>query len=135
MAGVFKAHGELALEIHGNILKIEGTGPWNLELIKQAEAQLPSDFPACLGPHWGVITIMHGDPMYIPSAEAHLKNQISIEKNHGRVATAVVITNDEHFDFYARYFDKMYTECGDTVACFADQEKAEQWLNEQLAVS
>ncbi len=130
---IFEDHGTLDIEADGQILIIEGTGPWNLEsLDKSGSVALPVVQPL-LGKPWGVLAILHGQVIYVPDAADALVDIVREDKRKGRVASAIILTGSDSPNFSENHISEIYTRAGEEFAFFDNQEAAKNWLLKKLA--
>lgn len=84
-------HGIFSLNLDCNILTVEGYGPWNKEAMKISFANAELMLKIRGKVKWGIIAIIHGDPLHTPDAAELLVGQIKEDKRHGRIATAFIL--------------------------------------------
>lgn len=130
----FKPHGQFGLHRDGQVIVIEATGPWNLELIQQyAHDVLPIIREISQDGPWGAIVMVRNSVMFTPDAanalrEAGFRNA----KTSGRVAVAYVIPSDvEGAPFAPNILAKIYDGLN-PWAIFTDVHKAIGWMKAQL---
>lgn len=124
----FAKHGSLQAKVSGNILEVEGEGPWNSEMLTNADKEAQSLLNRLYGAPWAVLTIMKGDPIYIPEAAELLIDIIRTEKHKGRVATAIIICDTEQALFAKQHLSQIYIQAGEDYEFFDDKITANQWL-------
>ena len=76
----FLSHGEYLFSIEGNLLIIEGYGPWNLEAIINSSDDSEDMHKKLYGTRWGVLAIIHGDPIHTPDAAELLADLVKKDK-------------------------------------------------------
>lgn len=129
---IFEDHGTLDIQADGQILRIEGTGPWNLEsLNKSGEVALPIVQPL-LGKPWVVLAILHGQAIYVPDAADALVDIVREDKRKGRIASALVLTGSDSPTFSENHISEIYNRAGEDFAFFEEQQSAKSWLLNKL---
>ncbi|WP_199609797.1 hypothetical protein [Flocculibacter collagenilyticus] len=128
----FKEHGELKLEIEGNILIVEGTGPWNTEALQASGTAVTPLAKQLKDKPWGVLAILHGTPIHTPEATALLVEFVKDDILHGRKGIAIILENCEHVDFAKLHLADIYERAGDQYAFFENKADAKHWLHEQI---
>ncbi|MGO4892384.1 hypothetical protein [Flavobacterium sp. W21_SRS_FM6] len=129
----FQVHGTINLNIVDRILVVEGTGPWNVESVAQASKAVSPLIKTLSGKHWGVLVILHGEPIYVPEAASYLSQSIKAEKTRGRVATAVIVVESKSPEFAKSHLNSIYRDAGETVRFFDNKEQANWWLIQQIS--
>jgi hypothetical protein len=132
MSWKFPSHGKLNAKREGNILYLEGTGPWNLESLLEAGKGVKADLEELYQAPWGVLSVMHGEAAYLPDAQAHLIEVIAEEKTKHRVATALVVIGSSLPTFAKGHLSQIYQKAGEHFAFFDDIDTARQWLIKQI---
>ena len=128
----FYTHGDLSFKVEGNIMLIEGERPWNLEAINSSADNARTCHEQLYGKPWGVLAIIHGDPIHTPDAAKLLTEIVIRDKQNGRTASALVLDEDHHPDFGKFHIGEIYGNAGETFEFFNDINSARKWLNEKL---
>jgi hypothetical protein len=128
----FAKHGGLTAKATGNILEVEGEGPWNSEMLANADKDAESLLHGLYGRPWAVLTIMKGDPIYIPAAAELLIDIIRLEKHKGRIATAIIICDSEQALFPKQHLSQIYIKAGEDYEFFDDKSVATLWLKSKI---
>lgn len=129
----FEAHGTLKVEVMGRILRVEGTGPWNLESLKNSGQVAQPIVERLKGKSWGVMVILHGESIYVPAAAKKLTSIVAEERAHGRIATALLVNDCFAPNFAKQHLGEIYDKAGEVYAFFDDIKLAEKWLNEKIS--
>ena len=129
----FEAHGTLQVEIMGRILRVEGTGPWNLESLKSSGVNAQPKLEMLKGKPWGVMVILHGESIYVPAAAKKLTTIVAEERQQGRIATALLVNDCFAPNFAKQHLGEIYDNAGETYAFFDDIELARDWLNQKIS--
>ncbi|WJG09374.1 hypothetical protein [Aliiglaciecola sp. LCG003] len=133
MDNKFEAHGSLQLKLDGQILQVEGTGPWNLESLQQTGESASGLIERLADKPWAVIVILHGECIYVPAAMQYLIDVVAQEKQIGRIATAILVDDCDLPMFAESHLSEIYRSAGETFRFFHDVTEAKQWLLEQLS--
>ena len=128
----FSSHGELTFKVEDNIMIVEGRGPWNLEAINLSSEDARLSHDQLYGKKWGVLAIIHGDPIHTPDAAQLLTEIVINDKKNGRVASALVLDADHHPEFGKFHIGEIYGNAKETFEFFKDIESARIWLFNQL---
>ena len=131
----FQAHGTLNVRVMGRILRVEGTGPWNLESLKISGQDAQPLVEQLKGKPWGVMVILHGESIYVPAAAEKLTTIVAEERSQGRTATALLVNNCFAPNFAKQHLAEIYFNAGEHYAFFDDIELAEQWLIEKISAA
>ena len=131
----FAAHGTLKLTVTGNILHVEGTGPWNLESLRRSAEEVRPKIQQLEGKPWTVMVILRGEPIYVPPAATSLIETIIEEKQKGRVATAILVNSCDAPGFAKLHMADIYGKAGENFEFFDDVDLAQQWLETQIKYS
>lgn len=126
------AHGTLTFKFEDNILLIEGVGPWNKEALSLSLKD--SQLLARNGnvERWGVIAIMHGDPIHTLDAEKLLIDIVIKDKCNGRVASALMLDDSNHPELGRAHIAKIYKSAGEQFEFFSNFSTAKSWLQNML---
>ncbi|WJG08805.1 hypothetical protein [Aliiglaciecola sp. LCG003] len=128
----FPGHGQLSAICENNILVIEGTGPWNIEMLSSTDEEATKMLQELYLQPWAVLAIMHGNSTFLPDAAKKLQQIIRQEKTHNRVATAIIVTYTAHPSFSKAHLASIYQLAGETFEFFTNKEAAMDWLTRQL---
>lgn len=132
MSWKFKQHGELSAEKEDNILVVEGTGPWNIEMLDNSSETAQQILAELFQDYWGVLTILHGEAVYLPDAAKRLIEIITQQKSHKRVATAIIITDSTMPTFTRGHLSDIYDKAGEPIAFFDNKINAVEWIQQQI---
>jgi hypothetical protein len=131
----FKPHGSFGLHRDGQLIVVEATGPWNIELIQQyARDVLPVIKEISADGPWGSIVIVKGSILFTTEAAAALREAgFRNAKSSGRVAVSYVVTADVEGAVFAPTIIKHIYEGLNPWSIFADLGDAMVWMRAQLA--
>jgi hypothetical protein len=131
----FKAHGVFSLHRDGQVIVIEATGPWNLELIRQyAHDVQPVTRELASGGPWGAIVLVRNSVLFTTEAADALREAgFRTAKSSGRIAVAYVISPEVEGallapDILRRIYDGL-----NTWAIFSELDQAMDWMRGQIA--
>ena len=131
----FKAHGQFGLHRDGQVIVVEATGPWNLELIQQyAHDVLPVIRDISFDGPWGSVVVVRNSVMFTVDAAAALREAgFRNAKSSGRVAVAYVIPPDVEGAPFAPSMIRNIYEGLNPWAIFAEVQDAMAWMRVQIA--
>ncbi len=130
---MLKPHGSMTFSVHGKIMEIEGTGPWNLILLQQGAMKAKPIHQQLLGAPWAVLATFHGDTFYTEEAANVLIEWLKDDKQRGRIATAFVLSDIDICDVAVWHLKKTYREGHETVQFFTHRTDALKWLEQKIA--
>ncbi|WP_158966870.1 hypothetical protein [Paraglaciecola sp. L3A3] len=133
--GLFIGHGSVELHIKDRILYVEGSGPWNLEAVKEAGNTFNPLINCLSGEPWAVLVVLHGDPIYVPDAAEHLVQSIKKERKTGRVATAIIVDHSNSPAFAKRHLSDIYEKAGCDYRFFSEEAEASWWLVQKISAA
>lgn len=131
----FPAHGELAMEIDGRLLRIKGEGPGNVEAIINYQKEIQQFREQLAHSPWASLVEMSGQPMLPPEATSMMIDTIKHAKTLNLVATAVVFVNVEFSESVKQFWRAIYQEAGLEHAFFDRLEDAKEWLLAQINIA
>ena len=131
----FKPHGSFGLHRDAQVIVIEATGPWNLELIQQyAHDVLPVIKEISADGPWGAIVIVKNSVLFTTEAAVALREAgFRSAKSSGRVAVSYVITAEVEGAAFAPTIIKHIYEGLNPWAIFTDIGAAMAWTRAQIA--
>jgi len=125
-------HGTLHFTLEDNMLIIDGRGPWNKEALQLSVFNANAVQQKRTSDKWAVLINVTGDPIHTPDAAELLVEYIKDEKNHGRVATALILTNSTSPELGKRHIADLYNRAGEQYQFFNNRADAKSWLNALL---
>lgn len=129
----FGIHGSLSLSLEGNILVLEGEGPWNIEsLLKSGEDVVPLA-KQLYGKPWGVVCTILGEPIHVPDAAQMLVEIVRSDREKGRVASALLVDNCNAPKFARNHIGEIYSQAGEVFEFFTDEQEAKRWVKQKIA--
>ncbi|MFA3790928.1 hypothetical protein AB6T38_07405 [Aliiglaciecola sp. SL4] len=133
MPRMFAAHGTLDLFVKDRILRLEGTGPWNLESLDESGELADPMIEELIKQPWAVLVILHGECIYVHEAGQRLTEIVRREKTQNRVATAILVNDCDSPNFAQQHIGDIYKNAGEKFKFFDNEDSAEIWLKQQLA--
>ncbi|MDO6762521.1 hypothetical protein [Agarivorans sp. 1_MG-2023] len=127
-----EAHGSIEFALNGQIMEIEGTGPWNLEQMEESGSAAAPILDKLLDSPWAVLATFHGETFYTEDAANQLIEWLKIEKQRGRVATALILTHASVPELAKWHLSQIYIQAGETVQIFIDKTDALAWLSSKI---
>lgn len=129
---IFIPHGELVVRRSGQIMIVEGRGPWNLEAMKRSEEAAAQVLAELKGRPWGVIIIIHGEPVHVPDAEEKLVELVKHDIQNGRCGSALLLTHCSAPSFALTHFGKIYRAAGEEFTVCDSFEECETWVQSRV---
>lgn len=111
---------------------ITGTGPWNFESIIGSKNDAMRSHERLYNTRWGVLALLHGQPIHTPDAAEVLVEAVKRDKENGRKASALVLYDSESSIFGKYHIAEIYSKAGETFQFFDNEGSARAWLTEQL---
>ncbi|MCC2616977.1 hypothetical protein LJ739_12060 [Aestuariibacter halophilus] len=131
----FAMHGTLSVRIDGQVLILEGQGPWNTEALQIEDERIMTQVKGLYGQPWGVLGLFRGEAVYVPEAAKALVENVREEKHQGRIATAIVIEASPSAQFSQLHLKDLYQQASENVSFFSTEADAMAWLQRQLQVA
>lgn len=128
----FHSHGNFTFKVENRLMIIEGKGPWNLEAINRSAEDASKCHKELYGAKWGVLAIIHGDPIHTPPAAALLTDLVKVDIKNGRTASALILDDSNHPVFGRHHISQIYRDAGETFDFFHNIAEAKTWLENQL---
>ena len=125
-------HGTLHFTLEEDILIINGRGPWNKEALLLSVANANTVQQTRSSDKWAVLVNVTGDPIHTPDAAELLTEYIKYDKQHGRVATALILTHSSSPELGKRHIAEVYTNAGEQYQFFNSSVEAKSWLRSLL---
>ena len=136
MDSSYPSHGVLNFTIEsGNILVIEGHGPWNKEVFYSINTEQTSLIHSLYDKHWGVMAIFKGDALHTPEASSLLSEIVKQDKLRGRKATALILEESNFPDIGKQHLSEIYQKATENYKFFNEKDEALIWLTKQITSS
>lgn len=124
-------HGSYVLEISGNILLVEATGPWDDIAIREYTQDNKAVVKQMAGNEWGCLAVFTGNAIMPPDAEQDLIATTAWRVKHGLAAVALVVTETFIPALVKSQFTRIYTSAKVKFAFFNSKQSALEWLLQQ----
>ena len=130
----FKPHGVFAIHREGQVIVVEATGPWNVELIQNyARDVIPLTRDVAAGGPWGAVAVVKKSVLFTLDAATALREAgFRTAKASGRVAVAYVIPRDVEGALLAPEIIRSIYEGMNPWAIFTDTREAMDWVHAQI---
>ncbi|MCU7553427.1 hypothetical protein OCL06_02310 [Alteromonas sp. ASW11-19] len=120
-------HGEYNLTLCGEHLITHAYGPWNLECVYAYTRDYVQEVAPVYGARWADITILEGESLMVPAAEARLRHGIAIAAEHGLASVALVLENSSVRNSTRAQLDNIYEAHSLPHRFFDHYQDALQW--------
>lgn len=127
------AHGEYSIEQKGNILFVDAHGPFNdvtAQLYAKEMYKVCSSFQ---GECWASLVTYYGNALYTPEAESTLIDLTKYRAQHGMIANASIILDNNCGDIQQMQLRRIYQSANMTFHVFCDINSAKKWLTEFMS--
>lgn len=125
----FRRHGEYHIEVIGDILLIDGRGPFNVETVRQYERSIAEALEQMRTTEaWYQISVLHDMSIFTPDAFKKLEKINRWRMSIGLKATAVVSGHMVGKVLAEQQLANLYLEQGLTHAFFETVEAAKDWI-------
>lgn len=128
------AHGKLSLTFEDNLMIVEGWGPWNEQALEVPANKTAELTQLKAKKSWGVLAILHGDPIHTPEASQILTSIVKDDRAKGRIASAIVFKECSTPVFGEQHISEIYSKAGEKFKFFESISEGKQWLRERLAL-
>jgi hypothetical protein len=127
---MFRAHGSFRIAAHGDLLVVDGWGPWNANTATEY-AQAIENACELMPAAWALLVRFRQDPVMWQETENKIRAAIVYRVAHGMKATAVVMPALPESGIVRTQYGRLYSECGADYAFFAADAEAIAWLAER----
>ncbi|WP_334030064.1 hypothetical protein [Alteromonas sp. P256] len=124
-------HGEYAIELKGNIIRVDGKGVINKSILEQYLEDVRTITSALQGQPWGFLGFVNGTGILTPEAEHALVVSIQVRKQFGMRACALVVTNADIPSLVKNQFERVYQRAQIDYRFCASEDEAYLWLGTQ----
>lgn len=126
---IFAAHGEYTIRRCGRVVRVDASGPWNLERTIDYVQHLTSCMEQMPKP-FGLLLVSHVQPILGPEAEAVLMENVRTRVRLGCSAQATVLLDQATTGVAEAQYRRAYVPTGLRYAIFHEIAAAAQWLAE-----
>ena len=131
----FSAHGSFSVEIQGRVLIVDGTGPFNEEIVSLYSQAINDAIKSLIGEPWDQISILHGMSIFTPEAQRDLIENIKKRKALGLQRSAVIVADVEGTSTIITQLSQCYEDANVGYAFFNSLEDARKWLSEEYSAT
>lgn len=124
---MFASHGEFSIRSHGQALRVDARGPWNLE----CAAEYVLQFKACIrhiAKPFAVLMIAHEQPILGPDGEAVLRSSVRERVASGCRVQATVLLEASSVEIARAQYARIYVPEGLNHEIFREIAPAVEWL-------
>lgn len=130
MEFINEPHGHCTMEIQGNKVVVNATGPWNIEFTDVLHQQLAESVAEVAHMKYGILLLIHGEAV---AGEDVVQAHINFVKHGQATAVAVILEHCDTRLISKTLFARVYKTCGINHAFFNTEQEGVSWLDEQLA--
>lgn len=124
----YQEHGSFEVKVEGKLLFIDGTGPFNEELVERYKLAIESCILELEREPWNQVVTLHEMSLFTPKAEEMLTNTLINRRTRGLVACAVIIEEDNGRDLMVEQMGRCYRNSGVMHEYFNSLDDALNWI-------
>ncbi|MCJ8337127.1 MAG: hypothetical protein MJK10_01535 [Pseudomonadales bacterium] len=124
----FKEHGVFEIKTEDKLLLVDGTGPFNEELIEHYSDALESCIHHLETSQWDQILTLHQLSLYTPEAEDLLTKNIIKRKSRGLKFCSIIISDVDFKSLVKEQISRCYTRAGIEHHFFDSMSEAKESL-------
>jgi hypothetical protein len=121
-------HAEYDIELIGNVLRVDGRGVVNEEILKQYHEDVKDIVISLKGQKWGFLGFVQGTGILTPAAEYTLIESIKLRKIYGMSACALVVANADIPALVQSQFERVYLAADIDYFFCVDEKDGLAWL-------
>jgi len=121
-------HVEYDIELIGSVLRVDGRGVVNEEILKQYHEDVKDIVISLNGQKWGFLGFVLGTGILTPAAETILIDSIKLRKIYGMSACALVVTNADIPALVQSQFERVYLAADIDYFFCVDEKDGLAWL-------
>ena len=121
-------HAEYDIELKGNVLRVDGRGVVNEEILKQYHEDVKDIVISLKGQKWGFLGFVQGTGILTPAAESTLIDSIKLRKIYGMSACALVVANADIPALVQSQFERVYLAADIDYFFCVDEKEGLAWL-------
>jgi hypothetical protein len=121
-------HAEYDIELIGNVLRVDGRGVVNEEILKQYHEDVKDIVISLKGQKWGFLGFVQGTGILTPAAESTLIESIKLRKIYGMSACALVVANADIPALVQSQFERVYLAADIDYFFCVDEKEGLAWL-------
>lgn len=120
--------GSYKIEVSGNILVFEGTGPWSEEIVARYRIEMAEAVEQFQGEEWGFVGYLQGTALLTPDGESSLLEGVKWRLEHGMRACAIVFSETDCTALVRDQFLRIYNKAKVPCDFFETERGAFDWL-------
>lgn len=124
----YQEHGSFAIRVEGKLLFIDGTGPFNEELVERYKSAIETCIVELEHAPWNQILTLHEMSLFTPRAEEALTQTLINRRSRGLVACAVIIKEESGKGLMEEQMSRCYRRSNVMHQYFDSMEQAKAWL-------
>jgi hypothetical protein len=128
---MFKSHGNFAISVDKNIMKVKANGPFNTEAVEGYELGLRNTLQNISGP-WGQLNLMYGNCLYTPQAKQKMDELTKLRKDHNLTSVAFVFYQCAAKITLQEQLTEIYMKWDIPCQFFENNEDALIWLQSSI---
>ncbi|WP_189766739.1 hypothetical protein [Thalassotalea marina] len=118
------------MEIQGNKVVVNATGPWNIEFTDVLHRLLAENVAKVAHDKYGIFLSIHGEAV---AGEDVVQAHQNFVQHGNATAVAVILEHCETTAISRMLFGRVYSACNINHAFFDTEKEGMKWLDEQLA--
>jgi hypothetical protein len=125
---VYGEHGLFTITMEGNLLVVDGIGPFNEQTITSFHAALNKAITTISSKQWSQIIVLHAMSLFTPEAERQLCVTLIERKKQGLIKSAVVYGDTDCKSMIQTQLSRCYANVGIDHGFFETIDEAKTWL-------
>ncbi|WOI38504.1 hypothetical protein R1T43_05590 [Alteromonas sp. CI.11.F.A3] len=121
-------HAEYDIALIGSVLRVDGRGVVNEEILKQYHNDVKDIVISLKGQKWGFLGFVLGTGILTPAAETILIDSIKLRKIYGMSACALVVNNADIPALVQSQFERVYLAAEIDYFFCVDEKDGLAWL-------
>ncbi len=130
-ASASEKHSEYSIELHGNVIRVEGSGIITESILRQYHQHVKQVVDNLNGQPWGFLGFAGGVGVMTPEAETYLVASIKFRKSLGMCACAMITSDATIPELVRNQFERVYEEAEIAYQFCQDERTAIEWLGTQ----
>ncbi len=124
---MFDAHGRFRVTVHGDVLVVDGWGPWDKQTAAAYSRAVDAATLEMRAP-WAALIRFRSEPLMWTDTRDHIRDAVRMRVARGMRSMAVVMPDMPEANLVRAQYAQLYGECGAEFAFFLDDEPALAWL-------
>lgn len=127
---MFDAHGRFHIRPLGDVLLIDGWGPWDQQTAVAYSKAVAAAAETMQAP-WACLIRFRTEPLMWGDTRDHIRAAVRARVERGMRVIAVVMDDVPGAWIVRQQYGSLYEECGATFAFFHDGKEALAWLRSE----